>query len=151
VLPAASRRSTPAGRRLHKPSHKRSVHGPTPFPRGNDLLMSMPPLTMSGISYKLFQGNTVQNRLAGRRQNNRRGRPMVQRLFPARCAQTPTVSRFQPRESMPGVRGRQAISSGLFKFQEIFRHDAADTVNSGVIAGGPARAVLLESGDRSQT
>ena len=72
----------------------------------------------------------------------------LQRLHPARSAQAPAVSRFEPRKAEFRMRSREVVAARLAERQEFRRYSDARDVNSKVVSTGVASAIAVKAGQR---
>ena len=80
----------------------------------------------------------------GRRQQHRRRHPRPMGLRPPARAQTPAITRAQPREAELPTRRHQVIADLRAEPQELLGHHRTDRVHPGVIDIGVAAAVATE-------
>src|SRR5271167_3215027 len=83
-------------------------------------------------------------------QDHARRTPRLQRLLPARCAQTPAITGLQSRKAEFRDRRREIIAAGLRKLKKTRGHDGAHGVARDVLAAGVAAAVAKETRHRAQ-
>ena len=84
----------------------------------------------------------------GRAQDDFRSTVMLERLLPARRAQTPLVTRLQPGETPLGMRRAQVIACGLRECKKCFGHDYTNRVHPFIVDTTLTTSRAIEACDR---
>jgi len=83
-------------------------------------------------------------------QDHARRIPRLQRFLPPRCAQTPAITRLQPRKAEFRDGRGEIIAAGLRIRKKFPGHDGAHGVAADVLAAGVAAAVAKKTRHRAQ-
>src|ERR1700704_3016191 len=91
----------------------------------------------------------AQRPLMCRAQHDARRFACIKGFLPARCAEAPTVARFQTGESESRHGCRKIIAAGFGEFQELGRHDHADGVATEILCACIAAAIAEKTRHRT--
>ena len=95
-----------------------------------------------------FEGNGRKRCLVRCLENNRSGYPVVVRLQPPTCTDSPSITWLEPGESELGVRRRKIVPDGLLVLEELGGHHRTHRVGPDVVGTGIGEAVPVEAGQR---
>ena len=93
-----------------------------------------------------FEGNGRKRCLVCCLENNRSGYPVVVRLQPPTCTDSPSITWLEPGESELGVRRRKIVPDGLLVLEELGGHHRTHRVGPDVVGTGVGETVPVEAG-----